>query len=350
LVELLVVIAIIGVLIAMLLPAVQAAREAARRAQCTNHLKQMVLAMHNFHDTLNGLPPASVEYGPNLLVFTYPYAEQQVLWDTLVNLNSVNLASPSTARKGFDVFRGTHNNTKSEGANWWKNILSEDQRKGFGSFSIVKCPTRRSGMQITPDDATLKPGAVADYKFPIVLERNQTPYWYQYHDVSLGTDSNFVGPFKASDLTVTNDYTSWRLRTTMAYWLDGTSHQIVLGEKHIPVNNLGKCSNQAAMMDPGGRQQLIDCSYIDTSNWGREQTHAVNIQYYDPGQTTNQIVKDINYGENLDLANLGFGSYHPGICNFAFGDGSVMAGANTIHPSIICNLSHVSDGKDASLQ
>lgn len=91
LVELLVVIAIIGILIALLLPAVQAAREAARRAQCTNNLKQIGIALHNYHDTMKCFPVAFIraansadttsQWGWQALIL--PFTEQDALADQL---------------------------------------------------------------------------------------------------------------------------------------------------------------------------------------------------------------------------------------------------------------------------
>src|SRR5437899_9384070 len=105
LVELLVVIAIIGVLVALLLPAVQAAREAARRMQCSNHLKQIGLALQNYHDVFGALPFGArarvvmtaatltsaqsqiQNTGPSWYVGLLPFAEQKPLSDQIEQIS-----------------------------------------------------------------------------------------------------------------------------------------------------------------------------------------------------------------------------------------------------------------------
>ena len=131
LVELLVVIAIIGILIALLLPAVQAAREAARRMQCTNNLKQLGLALHNYHITERSFPPSAgwSDVAPpvmtkGFLVPLLPYLEQQTIYDRLDQTRWGNATNfelgkqipsaficPSDGQQQFDVCTPTEHRT-----------------------------------------------------------------------------------------------------------------------------------------------------------------------------------------------------------------------------------------------
>ncbi|HUE71941.1 MAG TPA: DUF1559 domain-containing protein [Pirellulaceae bacterium] len=98
LVELLVVIAIIGILVSLLLPAVQFAREAARRMQCGSNMRQMAVALHNYHDTLRVFPPGRTNRSFSTHALILPQLEQEPIWNR-INFNvSVNHSSNALAR------------------------------------------------------------------------------------------------------------------------------------------------------------------------------------------------------------------------------------------------------------
>jgi len=113
LVELLVVIAIIGILVAMLLPAVQAAREAARRIQCANNMKQLGVALHNYHSSHSTFPPGTIQTGncvfcppewPSYLHHLLPFTEEQALYDIMDVMNQGPWLVPFPPEsRGFSV-------------------------------------------------------------------------------------------------------------------------------------------------------------------------------------------------------------------------------------------------------
>lgn len=158
LVELLVVIAIIGILVALLLPAVQSAREAARRMQCQNHLKQLGLALHNYHDTLGSFPPSSnwaaiaevntknnANLRANWVISILPYIEQQALYNSFdlnqpiphannavarsTPLSFMVCPSDSYARKPFNG--SSNSGTNALGNNWARGCYAANGSLGF---------------------------------------------------------------------------------------------------------------------------------------------------------------------------------------------------------------------------
>jgi len=369
LVELLVVIAIIGILIALLLPAVQAAREAARRMQCTNNLKQMGLAVHNFHDAQRGLPPAQIPcsgYTHSLTMWPllYPYIEKTSLYEQFSGASY-------KGRTGFSVWFNS---------NWWWNYenlpggLDAEGRRSHASLSFMVCPTRRAPGAMaeykdhlsdspapesggTNDTWTLQCGPAGDYAMPIYFDNpaevNGTPWWH-FNTQYL---SFHKGAFRPARLSVDDpghlrDGNTWRPRDTFAYWADGTSNVIAVGEKYIALGYVGNCSFDTEDGTWNTRFASADCSILVS---GEIQSFpsfatarnigpgAINGGDYHPGIVTPKSKAPVSWFGGP------FGSFHTGTCNFVIGDGSVQALSTTIDPITFGWMACVNDGNSVSI-
>ncbi|MDR1477936.1 MAG: DUF1559 domain-containing protein [Planctomycetaceae bacterium] len=353
LVELLVVIAIIGVLIALLLPAVQAAREASRRTQCTNNLKQIGLAVHNFHDARDGVPPLLIYFHHRMTVFglLYPYAEQSAMYDNLT-------AGDTSGNKEFNP-------------TWWAS-LTNGEKKSFSSVSYMKCPSRRKSGSVF-NDSTWNPGPLADYAVPVTATVNarESNLWNRYigsattctvyHDPAYlfgKKDGDLLNAIRPAVPTIeSGSVTSWEPRDSMARWTDGTTNTIIIGERHVPASRMGECENSTAAN--GGRWKR-DCSYLAAYVSGDGNDADVRNDIYGFVVAVNSDVASSlviptspNYGSNVNdevpWRAYGFGSSHPSTFHVLMGDASVQGITKSVRMDIVRCLSAVNDGAVVSL-
>ena len=283
LVELLVVIAIIGVLIALLLPAVQAAREAARRTHCSNNLKQIGIGIHNFHDTFGQLPYTRLDTRETWAVIIWPFIEQQAVYDR------------------WDLAR---------------EYYQQQPAVREHSVNIYFCPSRRRPPKLSIDGDVHQngmlphtPGAVADY-----AANSGTPEGGgDYFDGQ--TVSGQLYTFSTTPTSANGPFWYKSIKPIrFANITDGLTNTLFIGEKHVGVTVQGR-----------------EGSIYNGDHGSSFKKAGVGAPLIRNPRATG------NFGN--------FGSYHPGVCQFMLGDGSVRPIAVTIDLTTLGLAAHRFDGQ-----
>jgi len=361
LVELLVVIAIIGGLIALLLPAIQAAREAARRMQCRNNLKQIGIAVHNFHDAQGGLPPICLFANrPSLLMFLYPYIEASTVFDALVEKG---LSHKAVIASGNDV-----NITLSNGA----DAYIDDDLKKMMAILAYTCPSR-PGPRYKLGDVDIA-GPCTDYAVLVAKDDFGWEMWHYFCVYSTANDqshhSTFVGPFKLPSLswnsgaipgltTQARRIVNWTYDHDFSWWQDGTSNQLCLAEKFIPMWAYTEPYAQtpasalwSLYWDGGLTHAYVDYSAAKIARIVSDTPNLFSSSPNNPYRTKESGNIDPTPHTNPDCDRAGMdqlGSMHSGIVNFLVGDGSVRGISVTASPLTITQLTVVNDGNEAAV-
>jgi type II secretory pathway pseudopilin PulG len=306
----LVVIAIIGILVALLLPAVNAAREAARRTQCINNLKNIGLAMHNFHGSYRHLPNSRrrcdwITWAAEI----WPFIEEgdvRDLWDP-----TVSYYGQAEAARTYQV-------------------------------AIYLCPTRRQtpAVSLSGDSDTNGsphfPGALGDYACNIgdIDPCRDAPF-----KPAPGSTSHANGPFvyggakgtdNPDDLTGCENIDPGRVqpvnKISFAKIKDGLTHTLFIGEKHVPQRFMGHHS-------PANDNSIYNPDYIFSH--GRCGGPFAGLASTTDG--------NLDEGEAREF-NKNFGGWHPGVCQFVFGDGRVQPLNDDIDELVLAYLCNRHDG------
>jgi type II secretory pathway pseudopilin PulG len=262
-----VVIAIIGILVGLLLPAVQAAREAANRTSCSNHLKQIGLALQHYHDVYKHLPPSRFQgESPSWAWLILPFLEQENLaryWEVGQMYPGIPAGTPVTDQS-----------IQQAGV-----ILSTTVETYF-------CPSRRD-----PQGSS-----GVDYQQPtICVSTTNVPGALGDYAANIGTTGfDYTVQFANSPPIEPNGTFRALVGVRFAEITDGLSSTFLVGEKHVPKDQFGFWP--------------WDCTIYDGHN---------------PVCCTRAAGP--NFPLATDIRDLGwkFGSYHPGLCQFVYGDGSV---------------------------
>lgn len=313
-IELLVVIAIIGVLIALLMPAVQQARAAARRTQCANHLKQLGLATHMFHDTYNAFPPArlildiprstndtATRVGmdePTWLVRLLPFLDQAAFHEQWDEYRSYGHHAVSARNQALSVFLCPDRRSADR-------AVVED--KFVTILAPCGCP---AGFQAVPG------GAVTDYAAchgdlsPGALNRPTDFYW----------GGNGTGVLISSRPAGNPDaiQRDWLDRVGLSSVTDGASQTLLIGELHIP------------------RGQDLTTPFNGPAYYGRHLTSFSRLG--GPG------VPLAHGADDQRVNQYSFGSSHSGVVQFTLADGSVRPLSTSISTRILGRLTNRRDG------